>query len=457
MSFNNFTNNNEQEMVNQFQNISLSDNNNNDSYYVLSTLPSIVQGINAYQIPVRLDAVTKVRKLLSIEKNPPIDAVLQSGILPKLVEFLSLSDYPPLQFESVWAITNIASGSSEHTQTVVKCGVVPILIQLLQSPTEDVVEQSIWALGNIAGDSAVLRDYVLQSGVMQPLLNVIQKYPKTSIMRNSTWTLSNLFRGKPIPSTDLVLPALSTLAHLLFHTDEEVICDAAWAFSYFSDGPNDRIQVVIETNIVRRLIELLMHHNASIVSPTLRTCGNIATGNDCQTQILLNANFLLCLNSLLSHSKASIRKEACWTISNIAAGSNTQIQSIIEANLIPRIIDILSNPNEDFAVKKEALWAISNLFSGGNEQQKVYTLQQGCLPPIVNLLDNCKDNVVVNVILETIKNVLYTGDNSPCIGQIEECGGFEKVRLFTNHSNEALRNLATEILSAVEREDTEMN
>lgn len=50
------------------------------------------------------------------------------------------------------------------------------------------------------------------------------------------------------------LPALGRLVH---STDEEVLTDACWALSYLSDGTNDKIQAVIESGVVPRLLEIL--------------------------------------------------------------------------------------------------------------------------------------------------------------------------------------------------------
>jgi hypothetical protein len=50
--------------------------------------------------------------------------------------------------------------------------------------------------------------------------------------------------------------------------------------SYLSDGGEDRIPVILETNVLPRLVQLLQHNNIAIAVPCLRTIGNIVTGDD---------------------------------------------------------------------------------------------------------------------------------------------------------------------------------
>ena len=347
---------------------------------------------------------------------------------------------------------------------MIDAGAVPLFVELLRSPASDVMEQAVWALGNIAGDSTECRDNVLACGALRPLLDILNESSyKISMLRNATWTLSNLCRGKsPQPDWLSIRPALPVLAKLIHSNDEEVLTDACWAVSYLSDGSNEKIEAVIQSGVCHRLVELLLHPSYSVQTPALRSVGNIVTGDDTQTQVIISAGALVALLSLLSSPKDGIRKEACWTISNITAGTPNQIQSIIDANLIPPLVSILTRG--DFKTKKEACWAISNATSGGlNRPEQIrYLVSQGCIKPLCDLL-NCPDNRIIQVALDGLENILKVGEmdkpvtnnRNEMANYVEEAGGMDKIHNLQLHENAEIYKKAYQIIDKYFNDDAD--
>lgn len=118
----------------------------------------------------KINGLENVRKLLSTEKNPPIQAVINAnGLLARIIEML-YNNNEKIQFEASWILTNLVSGTSAQTRVVVDAGVLPPLINHIKSSNEILQEQAVWAIGNIAGDSTALRDKVLEAEALPLIL-----------------------------------------------------------------------------------------------------------------------------------------------------------------------------------------------------------------------------------------------------------------------------------------------
>jgi len=379
---------------------------------MLQHLPQYVQGCYSDHPATQFECTQRIRKLLSIEREPPISQVISSGVVTRLIQFLHFDHMPRLQFEAAWALTNIASGTAENTAVVIRHGAVPIFVKLLESKSDEVKEQAVWALGNIAGDSPECRNLVLSHGALNNLLPLchtnICTETQVTLLRNATWTLSNFCRGKPCPEWKYVQLAIKALSVMLTSDDEEILQDSCWAFSYLSDVEDaQQIQAIKASGSLDRLIGLLGHESAHVRHPALRTIGNIVTGSDEQTQYVINLGVLKRLHRLMTSDKAPIKREACWTVSNVTAGSKEQIEAVIGNNLFQPLINILKT--EKYEISKEALWAISNATSGGSEKQIAFLVNQGVIPPLCGFLKNVQQKKILMVALEGIENILKVG------------------------------------------------
>ncbi|CAF0907210.1 unnamed protein product [Didymodactylos carnosus] len=317
----------------------MSEESEEDAQKRRPNLDEIAEKAKSSDLQIRFEAIRSARKMLSIDRNPPIDDLIRFDLLPNLVDCLLLDTYPDLQFEAAWALTNIASGSSNQTKAVVDANAVPHLLRLLYSKQPNVCEQAVWALGNIIGDGPVLRDYAIELGVVHPLVHFIQQDIPVSFLRNVTWVIVNLCRHKepppPVKAVQEILPALN---YLISYTDITILVDTVWALAYLLDGGNLQIQLVVDSGVVPMIVKLLDHSEVKIVTAALRAVGNIVTGTDEQTQIVLNNGALSYFPKLLKHEKDKINKEAVWFLSNITAGNQQQVQCVIEADLIPEVI-----------------------------------------------------------------------------------------------------------------------
>lgn len=415
---------------------------------LVSQADTFIQMIASTNEEEILRGTRSIRKILSIESNPPIDKVIQGTIVPRLVDLLGCQN-EAIQFEAAWVITNIASGTSEHTKTVIQAGAVPAFVKLLNSQKMEINDQAVWALGNIAGDSPQYRDYVLSCGVMDPLIKHLYKINIKSFFRNGAWTLSNLVRGKPAPEFSQISSCLGTLYILLHLEDKDVLGDSCWAISYITDGDDERIQAVVEAGLIPRLVKLMQSDSREIVVPALRAIGNVVTGTKEQTQAALDMGCLSALCDIMKNSSDSnMLKECCWAISNITAGNPPQIQQVLESGVLPLLLYLMEEG--EFDVKKEIAYAITNAISGGSNEQARYLMNIGFLKAYISLLPS-RDCETVIMCLDGLSRALEIGDgfidsDNPYAIDLELHGGLDIIEDLQNHSNNKICDMAGKIL-----------
>eukprot|EP01084_Bolivina_argentea_P084251 152411_1 len=138
----------------------------------LSKIPTFIDGIFSSKPALQWECTKQIRMLLTGNK-PPIKMVVNADVIPRFIQFAQDNQYPELQYETIWALINIASGPDECTMRLVQLSTHITLINLLKHPLYEIKFQSIWALGNISCNTEI-RDILLSHDILSNTLLICQ-------------------------------------------------------------------------------------------------------------------------------------------------------------------------------------------------------------------------------------------------------------------------------------------
>jgi hypothetical protein len=397
---------------------------------------------------------TFLRKQLSRPKDVPINEIVREGLVQALVQGLAVND-SKVQYEAAWALTNIVSGESEHTQNAVNCGATQGFIKAAYCDDDPLAEQCFWGVANIIGDCAALRDHAIECGFMDLLCHYCTPTKlaglKVTFIRTLSWVCTNLCRHKQaqlsLQHVSILLPIIKMFIEF---KDDSTKADACWALSYTTDTSDEILDLTIKSGILDSVREMLGINTPEMLGPAVRVFGNLTSGSDLHTQKVIDMGILNReIPVIMQIANPKIVKEVVWMLSNVSAGTIGQIQAIIDAGLLPRILHCLRTG--DFRTQSEGAWALSNLCSSGNREQ-VYSLATCQVFQYIVPLLNVRHVEFITHILTVIKSVfnavaaLHPNQLEDFKTTFEEVGGIDVVEELQNHENSAIYELCYEII-----------
>ena len=417
----------------------------------ISQFKQIIDAFKSQDITQKYSGLVGIRKLLSIQ-NSPIQELIDIGIIPELIQLL---DNAPseFQYEALWCLTNIASGTSDQANNIVIKGGIPKIIKLLDSSIEELKIQATWLLGNLSSDCLKIRDALIKEKAFDKLITILASTNDKQLIKQATWALGNFFRVRPKPPFDAVKKCFNTVARamLIIPNDTEFLSDACFILYFMTEHYKETINDLLDINIIPQILKNLDIDNRFIQINCLRIVGNIASGNANQTQILLDLGVLSYLKKTIFNANKQIRKETAWILSNIAAGTQKQIEALIKEEILP-ILDKKIQEDEP-EIKKECIWAVCNLTSVENPDYLKKILEQGILRIICNCL-KMDDAKYLAVCLEAFGNLLAFGKKNnpnpnlpnPIVEEVEKMGMFDILEKLQLHPVEIVYEKTLKIL-----------
>uniref|UniRef100_A0AC35F9I5 Uncharacterized protein n=1 Tax=Panagrolaimus sp. PS1159 TaxID=55785 RepID=A0AC35F9I5_9BILA len=327
--------------------------------FSLEQLICHVQSVNHVE---QLAALKQICKLLTSDKEISVEALIENGVFPVLVECLK-SNHAKVQHKAAWALKTIAGGNLEQTQAVIDAGGVPALVELLHSPHLDVCEQVVYALGNIICAGSKFRDYCIEEGCIEPMLNLIKSETiDVHLLFSIALILPNLFQNPALPC-EVVYALLPALAEQILTHDPIILTDTAKLVSFLTAGKEQDFQEINYNHVIKSLVLLFNHPDTQVQYSSLYCLSTFLSKIPSETQISIDENIILQLIKFLNSANLNLCKQALKVIEKLA-NRPQQNEQLLNSNLILLLESF--NAHHDNEVESMALSILSKLKPNNN-------------------------------------------------------------------------------------------
>jgi len=184
--------------------------------------------------------------------------------------------------DTCWALSYLSDGSKLKIQAVIDAGVCPKLVELLSHPSVYVVVPALRTVGNIVTGNHVQTQSVIDSQALPRILQLLTteqtcEQTKKSILKEACWTISNITAGTK-QQVQAVIDAniIHPLVYLLENAEFDVKKEAAWAISNATFVGNDEQTLYLAMQgCIKPLCNLLTCSDPRILSVCLEGLENM--------------------------------------------------------------------------------------------------------------------------------------------------------------------------------------
>ncbi|KIO25372.1 hypothetical protein M407DRAFT_25275 [Tulasnella calospora MUT 4182] len=402
--------------------------------------PEIIDPLRSNNQTARLEAATKLHRLVDKRETTSIQPIINSGLIPDIVSMISLHDVE-LQVPLTAILVHLTVESSETISAVVEAGAVAKCILLASLSTSDRARDvALVSLGNLGGYSQPLKDRVIQDGGLKPLLDILgspseQKDSHTYWAANAiagiTHQLSSDVAGYEVHTQDII----TVLTKYIEYQQDETAGYLKYpllAISHILSNKSS-IHAVLETKIIPRIVQLCSSEHASTRHNALECVGNILYSTD-GAEHLTSAGVLEALRSCIGSEDAQDRMYACWAAANIAGATSPldQVEALVKAGFVPMLVKVISSSEDEAGAQINAARALTGLaYNWGqfDPERRRTLLEADCVKGLLSALA-LKDQGVVAVSMKGLLVFLEAEGlaKQNAIERIEAAGGVAALR-----------------------------
>lgn len=210
---------------------------------------------NNTNIQHQYEGLVGLRKLLSLTINPPVQEIIDYGIIPIFLSFLELS-FPEFQYETLWCIINLGP---DQANSLINIGGIPKIVKLLNTSIEQLLNQTIWTLGNLASNSIQASLEIIDLKGLDKIILILSMTNNHNVIKQCTYTISHLFRTQHQYSYEIFQRALIYIIKGVFilSQDIEFLSDAMFFIMNISENYKKSIETILESGLLPFLFEII--------------------------------------------------------------------------------------------------------------------------------------------------------------------------------------------------------
>ena len=210
------------------------------------------------------DATYALAYLAAIGENDRIEAVVQSGVVPLLVQHLGDSDNAGV-YVALQVVSNIVTGTESQTQSVLDAGALHTFVKHLSSGTKKIRKKTCLAISNITAGTTIQIDAVINAQLIPPLIAAVHYLPTR---KEAVLSIANLTSGGSKQHIECLVEqsVIKPLSDLLTEsTDTEILTLVLDTFSNLlkaglqPDGSNPIADIFKECGAMEKIGECQSH------------------------------------------------------------------------------------------------------------------------------------------------------------------------------------------------------